>query len=154
MTKDEIFEEIRDRLTEALLDTVDNPWRYADEELDRAARAALRYLRVIGVTTDAVIDEDGVLDPEPTEAVGMLLAYRVASELLSGDLRKRLLDGEMGLSFRMGADFIDTKTMANSLQASGEECDAKFKQLCAIVLSGQYSATNMFFGGPTTSFEQ
>lgn len=149
MGKAEIFEEIRTRLKEPQQEIGAEVWRYDDVELIRQVRSSLRTLRALGVNTDAVMSEEGVLDPSPTDNVGMLIALDVCQRLLSGDLTQKLLDGEIGTYFRVGPDIIDTKTAMTAFQKHGQRLVDEFERLLVMVLADTNDGT-AFFGEPTT----
>lgn len=150
MEKDELFEEIRALLTEPL-DAMVTPYTYSDEQLTTQVRSALRRISAKGVSTDAVMSLDGDLNPEPTESVGLLLAYSVASALLRGDMVQKLNTGEIGVYARMGSDILDTKTVANSMKTLSSAYDEEFKILLTIVLSDPDTAADNVFGDDTLS---
>lgn len=151
MTKAELFEEIRALLLEPQVNTVEDPWVYIDEDLEVQVRSALRRIKAIGVTTDAVMASDGTLDPEPTEAVGLLVAYSVVSSLLRGDLMQKLLEGELGVLWRAGGDMLDTKTGAREFSsAAGEYSDAAHA-LLTIILTDQDGGVESVYGEQTNS---
>lgn len=146
MDRDELFEEIRTLLREPQTATVANPYRYTDLDLVPQIRSALRYLRTTGVPSDAVMDTTGTLTTEPDETEGMLIAFRVAAMLLSGDLIKKLNDGELGVLFKAGPDTLDTKTATKSFETAAASYQQEFQKLLTIVLADVDGGTNNVFG--------
>src|SRR5678809_120620 len=114
MTMDEVMEQVRSLLNDPLEVFIDAgvTQLYTDQDILDRVPSALRYLRSVGVLIEAVLSTDAELDPEPTERQGVLLAARVASGLLRGELTRRLMNGNFGMVFQMGTDLIDTKTAA------------------------------------------
>lgn len=151
MTAAELFEEIRALLREPQLSTPGDPWEYQDDDLVVQVRSALRHIIAKGVLTDVAMSKDGVLDPAPDEKVGMLLAYQVASALLSGDLTQMLLDGELGISFRSGPDQFDSKRAAITFKEIAGAYTDEADRLLTIVLSDQSGSGALVYGESTTS---
>ena len=149
MTKQELFEEVRTLLRDAQVAAVSSPYRYGDEDLTYQIRSALRWARTQGVVTDAAMSTEGELAPEPSEPVGLLLAYRTAANLLQGDLISRLHSGELGMYFRAGDNIIDTKTAAGAFRFAA----ALFQNEVASLLFQLLSENNIgdVYGGPTLS---
>lgn len=152
MGQDELYEEIRALLFEAQVDTVDKPWHYHDDELTFQVRSALRYLRAVGVSTDAEVDVDGTFTTSPTETIGTLLAYIVASRLLNGDLIQKLLEGEIGIHFRAGRDVMDTKTAAHAFREKASQYKVEAEALMTIVLTDADGGAESIFGHGVTSW--
>lgn len=137
MNETDIFEEIRAILREPQVSSVANPWNYTDADLIPQVRSAIRNLRARGYAAEAEMGADGVFVTEPSETEGMLLCYFVAERLLSGDLLQKLMDGELGVVFKAGADMIDTKTSAMSFSAAGDRFRDEFRTLLAIAMAGE-----------------
>jgi hypothetical protein len=151
MTKEELFETIRALLHEPQKDTVEAPYTYGDAELVFQVRSALRLLRVVDLVRDTspvVMTDKGVLAPEPSEELGLLIAYYVAKELLTGDMLGKLRDGDMGMYFRAGPDVMDTRAAVPAFQTASANLDAKYQALLTIIIAKADSATS-FFGEPT-----
>jgi hypothetical protein len=154
MTKAELFEEIRTRLSEPQTATVENPYTYDDTELTYHVRSAIRWVQQAkGITTTAAMATNGTLSPEPTDQVGYLLALRVASQLLRSDMISRLTAGDMGVYFRAGDNIIDTKTVATSFKATASVYDAELEHLVAMILSGSDFDTSTALGGTGYNYE-
>ena len=151
MNIDEIFQEIRTPLKEAQENTVDDPWEYIDDDLLIYVQSALRQIRATGLVLESTIQEDGTLDPQPSEAQGVLISLHVADSVLSGDLTKKLRDGELGLMFRSASDVIDTKTAAIHFTKSSERIMSRFEILLTRLLSLETDATSAVFGEQTLS---
>lgn len=149
MTKAELFEEIRAILAEALQDTVETPWVYDDPTLERAARSAIRHLKAVGVKSSVEMSSTGVLSPEPTGEVGLLLAYFVVARLLSGDLAKKLNDGELGLNFKAGLDVIDTRDAGKQLASLARHMEEKVEFHITLLLTNGTSGFGQVYGGAT-----
>jgi hypothetical protein len=146
MIMDEVMEQVRSFLNDPLEIFVDSDVTqlYTDQDILDRVPSALRYLRSLGVSMDAVLTIDAALDPEPTERQGVLLAARIAAALLRGELTRRLLNGDFGLTFRMGNDLIDTKTAAIKFADVSTNIDTEFQVLLVLELA----AENEVFGGP------
>lgn len=151
MTKEELHEQIRVLLREPLKETVSGTWLYTDEDLVLYVRSALRSLVAKGVVTDAVMAADGTLSPEPSNRVGLLIAYHAASALLRGDMIQKLNTGEIGVAFRAGADSLDTKTVATTMKAIANAYDDDLTTLLTIELTDPDSAGQGVFGDSTLS---
>jgi hypothetical protein len=155
MTKAELFEEIRVRLREPQVSSEEDPFLYTDDELVIHVRSALRWARVNRtISTDAEMAPDGTLLPEPSEEVGVLVALRVASQLLRSDMINRLNSGQMGIYFRAGDNIVDTKTVATNFKAAAQLYDAELESLVNVLLCDPTRSAGSFFGGSTPSFEQ
>jgi hypothetical protein len=146
MTKDEIYEEIRSQLREAQEATVTTPWRYDDKDLVPQIRSALRYLRTVGLPVLAVMDTSGTFETDPTETEGLLIALRVVNRLLTGDLMRKLLDGELGVVFRTGSDLIDTKTASTVFESASSRSGEEFDRLLTIALANTDGGSRSIFG--------
>lgn len=146
MTMDEVMEQVRSLLNDPLEIFVDSgvTQLYTDQDLLDRVPSSLRYLRSLGVSIDALLTTDAALDPEPTERQGVLLASRMAAGLLRGELTRRLLNGDFGITFRMGNDLIDTKTAAIKFADVSTNIDDEFQVLLLLELA----AENEVFGGP------
>ena len=149
MDKQELHEEIRAILREALIESSLKEWHYRVDELDAQIRSALRYLRTIGVDLGgAVMDTMGVLDPEPEEDVGVLVSYFVAHRLLTGDLIQKLTDGELGIYWKEGLDVIDTRDQLRSMNKSAAEIHDRYNRILNIILTGQVDDGASVYGEP------
>jgi hypothetical protein len=148
MTLAELIEEIRALLLEPQMHTVDRPWQYTEYDLVPQIRSALRFLRSIGVNLPVTLSAKGVWTGTLLEPLAMLVCYRVASEMLKGDLMQKLRSGEMGLYFRAGPDIIDTRAAspeAFKAAASGYERD--FERILLQVVTGAFAGD--LYGGDT-----
>lgn len=144
MSLAEIYEEIRALLKDVQTATVDAPYTYSDDDLLYPLRSALRWARTKGVDTDADLALNGTLSPTPTETVGVLLSYRVASQLLRGDMISKLGTGELGLYFRAGDSIIDTKTAATVFRGAAKVYDDEVRLLLSQILSSDVSSAAIF----------
>lgn len=152
MTKAELFEEIRSLLREPQIETVSDPWLYSDEDLEVQVRSALRHLRVLGLSVQAVWDENlKDFTTLPTEREGILIALIVAERLLTGDLIQKLYDGELGTYINAGGDVIDTKTATRAFQAAADRFRERIDLMVAVVNArdGNGEHVAALFGGPT-----
>ena len=152
MTKSEIFEEVRTLLREPQTDTISDPWTYSDDDLVLQIRSALRHLKAKGVSTTTTVSVEGVMDTEPSDAVGTLIALRVASVLLRGDMIRKLNSGELGMYFKAGPDIVDTKTVATNFKKIASEYEDEFEIMLVLALSE--TSIGEVFGGPTLSQQQ
>lgn len=146
MTRAELFEEIRAALLEPQVGTVQFPYTYTDDDLIVQVRSALRRLRTIFSDLTAELSNVGVLDPEPTEEEGLLIALFVIMRLLRGDLQKRLRNGELGVYFRSGPDIIDTKDVARGFTQVASDYAADYETLLTAVISKKQSVGASVFG--------
>jgi hypothetical protein len=133
MTRDELFEEVR-LLIQEPQDTadVDRPAEYNDAALLAQARSAMRQLRAKGVLVNVVWNDD---DFVVSDNVGMYLAYRMAANLLSGDVVRRLKEGELGIYFRAGTNVIDTREVGNHIHVAADEYEAEAERVLMILLT-------------------
>lgn len=148
MDREELFEEIRELLRDIQEGTVEDAWEYSDEILIPQVRSALRHIRVRGVVTDAEMDREGDFTTEPTEDVGLLIALRVASRLLTGDLTTRLMDGELGTYFRAGPDIIDTRNVVQFFERSAKGLQEEYQELLTMLLSDVTDSAGTMFSEP------
>lgn len=148
MMKADLFEHVRTLLRDAQQDVgIDPPQVYTDDELILQVRSALRQIKALGVTTDAAMTTLGVLSPEPTDVLGVLLSLRMVATLLRGDMIQRVTSGQFGVLFRMGNDTIDTKTAAIQFKNTANDFEAEFRTLMTIVMSADIENQDVF-GGP------
>lgn len=152
MDQETLFEEIRTRLREAQEDCVSDPWIYEDEDLVVSVRSAIRHLRSLGVSLDLSMNLSGVFDTDPTETQGMLIALKVASDLLLGDLTKKLNKGELGVSFKSVMDSYSSTEASRAFQNAGKAFAMDFKTLLTIVLTNNTDTASGVFGQQGTSF--
>lgn len=153
MTVDELYEEIRAQLREAQEGAVAKPWRYGNADIVPQVRSALRHLRVLGVPLAPTMTTAGVLSEELTETQGLLVALRVVQRLLSGDLVQKLLDGELGVVYRSGADYVDTKTASMAFTSLATSVDEEFQRYLMIALANADGGSNSIFGLQTEYVE-
>ena len=153
MDQETLFEEIRTRLREAQVNCVTDPWRYEDEDLILAVRSAIRHLRSLKVSLALDMDSSGTFDSNPTETQGMLIALKVCSDLLRGDLSKKLSNGELGVSVRSVLDAYSTTEGATGLAKSAGQYQKDFETLLAIVLTDGADPASAVFGQQGTSFD-
>jgi hypothetical protein len=135
MDASEIFEDMRSRLNELQVNTVDRPWEYELDDLIPRVRSAMRYLRAANVYVNSTMSGEGVLSAPVTTIVGVLVSALATMNMIKGDLLGKLRDGELGVIFRTGADLIDTKTSALRLDAGVATLEAEVATLMAIALS-------------------
>lgn len=135
MTADEIFEEVRTRLNELQVNTVDRPWTYQLDQLVPHARSAMRGLRAKNIVLRPTMNAEGVLSAEISDTLGVLIAAMTASRVVKGDLLQKLREGELGVVFKTGADSIDTTTAARALQSGADEMDMDVEALIAVALA-------------------
>jgi hypothetical protein len=141
MTTAEIIEDIRSRLNEFQVNTVDRPWAYRTEEFTPHMRSAIRQLRALGVVVAPTMDESGVLSDELTDTIGVLVSIIATIRLVRGDLLTKLRDGELGVIFRTGADLIDTKTAATRMENAATELDRDIDTLLAVAMASAEQTT-------------
>lgn len=149
MDKAELIEEIRALLREPQEHLVSQPWTYIETEFYPQIRSAMRHLTAKGVATANIgaMATDGSLTSEPSARCGVLIALAVANRLLTGDLMRKLRDGEMGVIFRAGSDFIDTKQAAKGFETAASNYQQDFDTLLAIELANA-DGGDKFFGPP------
>jgi len=147
-----LLEEIRTRLREAQEDCIADPWLYSDEELILAVRAAIRYLNVIGITVSAVLSLNGDFDTDPSLVQGMLLASKVAADLVLGDLTKKVNTGELGVNFRSVMDTYSTSEATRIMQGAADRYLQEFKTLLTIEMANSSDTASGVFGQQGTSF--
>lgn len=148
MVKADLFEHVRALLRDAQKNAgINAPQTYADDDLVPQVRSALRHVVSLGITTDAAMSATGVLSPEPTDSVGVLLSLRVVAALLRGDMIQRVTSGEFGVLFSMGNDTIDTKTAAIQFKDTADGFEEEFRTLITIILSAEIDKQDVF-GGP------
>lgn len=152
MDQETLFEEIRTRLREAQEDCVSDPWIYDDEDLIVGVRSALRHLRSLGVSLDLSMNMSGTFVTDPTETQGMLIALKVASDLLVGDLTKKLNKGELGVSFKSVMDTYSSTEASRAFQNSARAFERDFRTLLTIVLTNSADTASGVFGQQGTSF--
>jgi hypothetical protein len=92
------------------------------------------------------MDLEGDLSADLDDTIGVLVANRVAMTLLRGDMIQRVISGEFGVSFRMGSDLIDTKTVAIQFKGIADAYEKEYRRILTIVLSN----TGEVYGGPLT----
>lgn len=147
MTKAEWLEEIRVLLHDAQVETVAQPWTYAEPDLLIQIRSALRSLRAKGVLTTAVVDAAGEVTSEPTtDTEALCVAYIVAARLTQKDLVGKLRDGELGVLFKAGSDLIDTKQAARQFESVGSSYAAEAQRLLMLLIADADAGTESFFG--------
>ncbi len=152
MDRDILLEEIRTRLREAQEDCDLDPWIYQDEDLIMGIRSAIRHLRALKVTLALDLSLTGAFDTDPTETQGMLIALRVCSDLLRGDLSKKLSSGELGVSARSVVDSWSTIEASKGLKKASDSYKEDFDTLLTIVLSDGIDTASGVFGQQETSF--
>lgn len=149
ITKAELYEEIRALLREPQASTVDTPWFYDDDALTIQVRSALRHLRVLGLATGIDLTPDGVFNTDPEESLGVLLALYVSSSLLTGDLVRKLADGELGIYLNAGGDVIDTKTATIAFKETANGYQQRFEMMLTVVLTASTDEASSVYSGPT-----
>lgn len=151
MLEDELFEEIRTLLREAQQGTVAKPWNYTDVDLVVQVRSAFRYLRAVGYMVNNVpfpttMDQNGEMVGPLTDTEGVFTAHFVAARLISGDLLQKLLDGELGVSYKSGTDEINTNAAAKAFQDIAKDFREQFQTFMTIALTNSQDTTYSVFG--------
>lgn len=123
-----------------------SPWLYTDEDLVLSTRSAIRHLRAIKLTLLFDMDNSGAFDTDPTETEGMLLALKVASDLLKGDLARKLNSGELGVSVKSVLDTFSTTEASRGFQKSASAYDMDFRTLLSIVFTDATDTASGVFG--------
>lgn len=152
MDQETLFEEIRTRLREAQADTVSDPWLYEDEDLIWSVRSAIRNLRALGVEMEFDMDVTGAFDTDPTELLGVLIALKVCSDLLRGDLTTKLQNGELGVNIRSVMDTYSTVESSRAFAKAAAAYTQDFDTLLTIVLTSGVDTASAVFGQQGTSF--
>lgn len=107
MTTNDVIRVIRRRTTE--VDVATSDW--TNEDIVAYMRDALIRFQIKNLKgfVDLTIDADPNsetfgINPEATDAEGMILAYETAVDILTDTLQGRLLRGEMGVSWKSGLE--------------------------------------------------
>jgi len=148
MDIEQLFEEIRFQLNEALFDTLEEPWTYENLQLERGIRSAMRHLRSLGISFNQTMDANGSLSAPVDEEIGMLISYRVSATLLKGDLLIKLMRGQLGMLYKTGGDVIDTKTAARGLLDSANELNRQYEKLFLAVATRKIDEGGSVLGSP------
>lgn len=152
MTRADIEEEIRAFLREAQAPTVEKPWNYTSADFTPQIRSALRHLGIAyqavlpGAAPTAVMAADGSFTTEPGDSEGLLIAYFVAARLLNGDLVQKLMDGELGIIFKTGSDYMDTTQASRSFKEMADYAQLKYDALLVMTLANLDSGTLNVYG--------
>lgn len=146
MTRADIEQEIRAILREATVSTVETPWNYTSDDFTPQIRSALRHLAAKGLSLVTVMADDDTLSTEPEDAEGVLIALFVAHRLISGDLTQKLMDGELGVIFKTGSDYMDTTTAARQFAAVSADLASRLEIALAMMLADQDTGVNNVFG--------
>jgi hypothetical protein len=146
MTKDEIYEEIRTQLREAQESVVTSPWKFGDKDFVPHIRSALRHLRAVGVVTTGVMGTDGEFSADPGEIEGLLIVHLLVGRLLTGELTRKLLDGELGVVFRSGGDMLDTKTATTAFREVATQAKEQYDSLLTVALANADGGSNSIYG--------
>lgn len=152
MTRAEIEEEIRAILREVQVGTVQNPWTFTSDDFTPQIRSALRQLAVkyatvlISAKPEGVMDTTGAFTTEPGDAEGILIAQFVAMRLIKGDLIQKLMDGELGVIFKTGSDYIDTTQASRAFKDAADDLQMEFNAGLTIQLTNLDQGTNNIFG--------
>ncbi|SRR5258705_3414615 len=137
MTTEEVLDVVRQRIGQAISEIGGNAPVYPDDFLIRYIKSINLELIVLGVKTNVDIDINTVvINPNPSIAIGMLLAYGVASSLVGSDLLDRLRNGELGISFTSGASAISTNQAGLYLKQYANFLYNSYNGLLTAYLSG------------------
>lgn len=137
MTTDEVLEVVRQRVGQAIGEIGGNAPTYPDDFLIKYVKSANFELLVYGVVTSVTVDVSSVLiTPDPTVAIGMLLAFGASADIIGSDLLDRLKNGELGISFTSGASAISTNQAGSYLKQYASGLKSEYDNLLAAYLSG------------------
>lgn len=135
MTTDEVLDVIKAKIGQAIQEVGGTSPMYPDDFLLRYIKNAKFHLDVLGVTTGVTVTTTAI-SPDPSTAIGMLLASAAASSIICDDVLSRLRNGELGLSFSSGATSISTNQAAINLKGFSDGLIMWHKLLLTAYLSG------------------
>lgn len=110
---------------------------FTDEYLLEYVQDAAEYLEIANIG-DRVYSIDlfpPTITPEPSTADGSLLATWAAAKLLSGDLSKKIRDGDLGIRFRTGLNEISTVEASRRVNDQAKELFQEFDRLVTLKLA-------------------
>lgn len=149
MLRAEIIDEVRALLREPTLPTEVALWTYYDTDFTPLFRSGIRHLQGVKVPITAVVGSDGEFTPEPTATQGLLLALFCAERLVTGDLLRKVRDGDYGTVFRTGPDLLDTSQVARTIERFAADLRTRYQKYLTIALSDSGS-DDIVFGTPDT----
>lgn len=135
MTTEEVLTVIEQKIGQAVGVIHGEPPLYSAEFLLTYVLTQNYELQTFGVTTGVTV-HSGSISPDPSTAIGMLLAYGTAASLVGDDLVNRLKGGELGLSFSTGATSISTIQAAGILKNYAANLHRMYTLLLTAYLSG------------------
>ena len=139
MTTEEVLAVVEQKIGQAVGVIHGEPPLYSSEFLLTYVLTQNFELEVLGVVTGVTV-YSGSISPDPTTAIGMLLAYGAAAAIVNDDLINRLKGGELGLSFSTGATSISTIQAASILKNFASSLNKMKHLLLTAYLSGDPNA--------------
>ena len=139
MTTEEVLGVIRQNIGQAIQEVQGECPIYLDEFLLKYVMTANFTLQVLGVVTGVSVSTT-TISPDPSVAIGMLLASSASASIIGDDMLHRLRNGELGLSFSSGATSISTNQAAINLKGSAENLFTWRDLLLTAYLSGDPNA--------------
>lgn len=137
MTKAEVIRIIEQRIGQAIGQIGCDSPGYLDEFLLEYVKTSNFILQSLGVETAVTVDPSAeTITPDPTDVIGLLLAYQSAATLIGDDLITRLKSGELGLSFSTGITDISTNQAAITLRTSANKLISDLELLMAAYFAG------------------
>jgi len=124
-----VLKEIRRRLggVDGIIDSDDI--EHSDEFWFEYIDGAVNYLSATDIITATYLVSGTSISPEPTTMDGLLLASWSVWSYLSGDLNKKIRNGELGIRFRSGLDELSTVEAARKIETAAEKAERNFRNL-------------------------
>lgn len=124
-----ILKEIRRRVgdVDGIIDSANQD--SSDEVWFEYVDSAVNFLDANDITTTTYVVSGTSILPEPSTIDGLLVASWSAFRFLSGDLAKKIRNGELGIRFKTGQDEINTSQAAEKIESAASQAEKEFRQL-------------------------
>jgi hypothetical protein len=137
VTKAEVIRIIEQRIGQAIGQIGCDSPGYLDEFLLEYVKTSNFLLESLGAETGVTVDPAAeTITPDPSDVIGLLLAYQSAATLIGDDLITRLKSGELGLSFSTGVTDISTNQAAITLRTSANKLISDYELLLTAYFAG------------------
>ena len=136
MTTSQVLEVMKQKIGQAVGEVGGECPTYLDGFLIKYIETINWILVSMGLDEEVVVDANAVsITPDPTNKVGLLLAYGAASNLISDDLAQKVKSGELGLSFSTATTEITTNQAAITLSGTSKKLWSDFNSLFTAYMS-------------------
>lgn len=136
MTTSQVLEVMKQKIGQAVGEIDGECPTYLDSFLMKYIETINWILVSMGLDEEVAVDAVAVsITPDPSNKVGLLLAFGAASNLIADDLANKVKSGELGLSFSTATTEITTNQAAITLSGTSKKLWSDFNRLFTAYMS-------------------